>query len=226
MLKPRKRLVKAKLKEDKLLTYTIKIQEIFNTHWKNATFALVAVIVVVGIALGVGWSKKSKNDQAGFAEMLARDSYMQGKTDDALTQVNEILDKYSNTKSEATALMIKGRIFQQRGEFERAEEAFKEVTKKFSEEPYLVFGAYNSLGSIAYGKALYGEAGELYEKAFKTSSEHFNAPIALLAAGDCYEKNSKYERAKGVYVKILKLFPKSRSADKARNNLAELEFIR
>jgi len=225
MLKPRKRLVKSKLKEDKLVTYTVKAQAYLNKNWRNLSYGFgILVIVIVGFSV-LNWSNRSAEIQSTFDDMLARDAYARGALDETLTRVERILEDYSRTPSAASALMLKGRILQQRGNFPAAEEAYREVARRFSDEEYLSFGANFSLAIIAYGREDYSLAAAKYLDAANKHPEHFNCPNALLEAGNCFVKISKYDDAKRAYRRILKNYPKSRSADKARNKLADLDFM-
>lgn len=225
MLKPRKRLVKSKIKEDKLITYTVKSQAYAKENWKTLGYGIVAVIIII-VAIGMfSISKRSAETQSTFDEMMARDAYARGEFEETLTRIDGILEEYSNTNSAASALMLKGRIFQQSGDHAAAEEAYREVARKFSHEEYLCFGANISLAVIARGREDFSLAADKYLEAASKFPGHFNSPVALFEAGTCLEKISKYDEAKRAYSRILKDYPKSRSADKARNNLADIEFM-
>jgi len=225
MLKPRKRLVKSKLKEDKLVTFTVNTQMFVNKNSKMLGIGIGAVVVIIIAVSFFNMSSNSAEIQSTFDEMMARDAYARGEFDETLTRIDGILEEYSSTNSAASALMLRGRIYQQSGDVSAAEEAYAEVVRKHSSEEYLSFGANVSLAIIAHGREDYSLAADKYIDAVNKNPGHFSAAVALLEAGICLEKVSKYEEAKRTYLRILKSYLKSRSADKARNNLAELEFM-
>jgi len=225
MLKPRKRLVKAKLKEDRFVILTAKAEVWFEEHRQHVLYGVVAVVAAVALGLAIGWSKSSTAKNAAFDEMMARDAFARAAFDSALIRANAILEDYSGTSSAAVALMLKGRIFEQRAQFEEAFKAYEEVIDDYSDQAYLAFGAYYALGTIAHGKSDWEKAAEYYEKAASKYPDHFNAAVALLEAGKALDKAHRYPQAKSVYNKILKDYPKSRSVDAARDNLAKLEFM-
>ncbi len=225
MLKPRKRLVKAKLKEDKLLTFTDKAQRFLQAKWRIIAYVIAAIVIVLAISGFMAVSKRSARTEASYKEMLARDAFSQRNTDEALQLANEVIDDYSGTQPAAAALFLKAKIYQQRGDLERSKEAYLEVAKKSSTDKYTAFAAYLALGAIEYGEKNYDEAADYYEKAAKKYPDHFHSPKALISAGESLERLSKYEEAKRIYHTVLKKYPKSRSANTARTNLAELEFM-
>ncbi len=225
MLKPRKRLVKAQLKEDKLLTFTAKVQSYIDSYWKHAAIAVAAVVVLMFSITFIQSSGKSTEAKAGLEELLARDAYSRGEMDETLRRINVILDDYSGTSTVPTALMLKGRIYEQRGEFAQAEEVYNTIVRKHSNSPYIAHAAYIGLASIEFGRGENAKAASYYEDAAMKFQDHFNAPNALVQAGECLSKISRYEEAKRIYSIVLKQYPKSRSANSARSNLAELEFM-
>jgi len=156
---------------------------------------------------------------------LARDAYSRGEMDETLRRINVILDDYSGTSTVPTALMLKGRIYEQRGEFAQAEEVYNTIVRKHSNSPYIAHAAYIGLASIEFGRGENAKAASYYEDAAMKFQDHFNAPNALVQAGECLSKISRYEEAKRIYSIVLKQYPKSRSANSARSNLAELEFM-
>jgi len=121
--------------------------------------------------------------------------------------------------------MLKGRIYEQRGEFAQAEEVYNTIVRKHSNNPYIGHAAYIGLGSIEYGRGENAKAASFYKEAAMKFPDHFNAPNALVLAGESLTKISRYDEAKRMYGIVLKKYPKSRSANSARNNLAELEFM-
>jgi len=225
MLKPRKRLVKAKLKEDRFVIFTAKAEVWFEQNRRHVIYGAGGIIVVVALAVAMGWSKSNATKNAAFQELLARDAYARTDYDSTLIRANAILEDFSGTSSAAVALMLKGRVYEQRGQFEEAEEAFKQVVDDYSEHEYLAFGAYYGLAMIALGRSDWNNAGDIYAKAASKYPHHFNAAVALLEAGKAYEKANRYPQARVAYRTILTDYPKARSADAARDNLAKLEFM-
>ena len=226
MLKPRKRLVKAKLKEDKLLVFTAKAQRYIRQNRRSITFATVGVLVVVcGFAV-YNWSQRAEAAEAALDELLMRDAYARGELDSVLVRADRILDDYPRTSSAAAALMLKGRVHESRGEYEEAIETYERLLRKHSGEKYLAFGACYALGTIYLGKDDLEQAADFYLKAANDYPDHFNAPNALLEAGKCLEKLSRYEQAKRAYHKIIAEYPKSRTVNRARQRLTGIEFMR
>ncbi len=224
MQKPRKRLVKAKLKEDKLLVFTAKAQRFAQRNRKTFVFGAIGVILIAAVIGLYIYSHRTAENSASFIELMARDAYSRGELDETLGYTANILKDFSGTSAAATALLLEGRVHEQRGEYEQAIEAFEQLISKHGDQPYLGFAACNALGTIYFGMQDYEIAAKYYQKAANNYPGHYNSAVALVDAGESYEKASRYEEAKNVYQKVLTAYGKSRSADKARTNLTKLEF--
>ncbi len=225
MLKPRKRLIKAKLKEDKLVTRTAQVQTFVREYSSKIIYALIVVVAVAAIGVSIVLSRASAQKKAAFVGMQARDAYGSGDLDETLMQANIILEDYPGTRSAAVAMMLKGRVYEQRGEISEAIEAYRRLVDKYGKHDYLGFGAYYSLGSIYYGQEDYEEAALWFTDGATRYPKHFNAPYSLLEAGRSLKKCRKYDRARVVLRKVLAEYPKSRAISKARSELEEIEFM-
>ncbi|MCF7810775.1 tetratricopeptide repeat protein [bacterium] len=225
MLKPRKRLVKTKIKEDKLVTYTAKAQTFYDQNKRTLLYGAIGIIVVIAIVIGINITRSSAQEKAAFESLLARDALSRGNTDEALTHVNIILEDYPGTRSAAIAMMIKARIHEQNAELNEAAEVFKKLISDYGEYDYLAFGAYYSLGSIYNSWGEYNEAARFYSTGASKYPKNFNAAYSLLEAALCYKKAGKYEQANRTLRRILTDYSKSRATGKARTELEEIEFM-
>ena len=225
MLKPRKRLVKAKLKEDKLLTFTAKFQVFISRYRRYLMYGAAAVVVIGVLGIVTLWSKANARKQAAFVELLARDAYARSDLDETLTQVNIILEDFPGTRAAAQALMLKGRVYEQRGDLDEAARLFQQVIDDYRDQTYLASGAFNALGAIYYGRGDWVEAARYYLEGANRYPTHFNTPENLLEAGRCLKKARRYDQARQALRKVITDYPKSDSVAKARSELEEIEFM-
>jgi TolA-binding protein len=225
MLKPRKRLAKTKLKEDRFVIFTAQAEAWFEQHRKQALYGILALVVLLAAGIAFKLSKSSAEENASFQELMARDAFARSDLDSTLVRANAILDDYSGTNAAAVALMLKGRVYETRAQYDDAVKAYQDLVKDYGNREYLAFGAYYALATISIGKGDYEKAGDLYSQAANKYPSHFNASVALLEAGKAFEKIHNYPQAKAAYKKAISDYPKSRASDTARDNLAKLEFM-
>ena len=225
MLKPRKRLTRAKIKEDKFVTYTQKTQSFLDEHGFKIIIGAITIVAVVVVALIINYNRASTESKSSFVGLQAREAYGRGDLDETLVHAKTILADYPGSKTAAVAMMLVGRVHEQRGELDDAIDAYKQLIDKYGDQEYLSFGAYYSLGSIYYGLGEYENAARYFSDGATRYPDHFNAPYGLFEAGRCYKKNRKYQKAKATFRLVMSQYPKSRAVDKARRELEEIEFM-
>jgi len=223
MLKPRKRLVKAKLKEDKLLIFTARVQSWAMKYQRHLLYGAGAIVVIVALGVAYGMSKSSANKNAAYEVFLAWDAFNRAEYDQAATHAKTVMDDYPGTSSASAAMMLQARVHEQRGEYDEAMKLYREVIDA-NDDSYLTFGAYSAAGAIYYGKGEYTEAAKNYEAAADNYPQHFSAAAALLDAGKSLKKVGKFDAAKKVLRRALSDYPKSRVLGEVRTELEELEF--
>lgn len=225
MLKAKKGPKKTQVQEDKLFTATIKAQLWYENNKKNLLIGLVSIVVLGLIITGVMWSKKSAAENSSFDELMARDAYSRADLDETVRLSDVLIEQYAGTHSAGVGLTLKAKVHQQRGEMTQAIELYNEVVSKYGKDKYLTFGALYSLGNIYRSQGRSAEAADHYQRAAIRYPDHFQAAVALVDAGQAYEKASKYEDAKRMYRLVVSKYPDSRSIDTARKNLTLLEFM-
>ena len=84
MIKPKKRLVKAKLKEDRFVIFTAQAEAWLEANRNIVMYGIAGIVLVVALGLFISWSKDSSEKKAAFAELLARDALARSALDSAL----------------------------------------------------------------------------------------------------------------------------------------------
>jgi TolA-binding protein len=225
MLKPRKRLVKTKIREDKLLVFTARVQGFASRNQRPILYVVGGVVVVAAFAGILVTSKASAERKAAYESFLARDAYSRGDLNEVITRTNTVIDDYAGTKGAAMALMLKGRVHEQLAEYEEAIQVYEELIRKYPGNDYLAFAAHLALGAIYKGRGDFLNAGRNYTDAAIKYPGHFDAPEALLDAGKSYRRAGAYDRARRTLRLVLSDHPKSRAATRARTELEDIEWL-
>ncbi|MDP8228042.1 MAG: tetratricopeptide repeat protein [Candidatus Electryoneaceae bacterium] len=223
--KPERGLTKSKGKIDPLAKRITETQSFVSQYGTFTLMGLVGILAIIAVIFYMRSSNSKAAESASFEVFLARDAYARTAYDECLLKVEAIISDYSGTPSEAVALMLKGRIHEQRGEYDDAIRVFERLINKHDDQDYLAFGSYNALGAIYYGRGEFEQSAHHYSEAAHQYPDHFNAPVSLIEAGSVLQKVNHYDLAKKMFRRVLTDYPKSRSASKARDQLAEIEFM-
>ena len=221
MMKPRKRITKKQMKEDKFVTSTFKVVEFVQEHSTQLIFGCIVVIVIILAGFFIANSKKQKNLEADAQLGRALLVYQSGDYAGAVNLFEPILRSYGGTQSASQATFLLANCHYFTGNYDKALEYYNKYTTMGHTLSSLKASAVQGAAACHEQKGDYAEAARIYEKAANEFSDYYQAPEYLLSAGRCYEASEQAEEAKRVYQKIIDVYPESQSIQQAKLTLAE-----
>ena len=221
MLKPRKRVTKKQMKQDKLVTYTFKAFDYVQDHSRQLIFGVLGIIIVLLIGFLFVSSKKKREIQAANMLGTAEIVYHMGDYENSIPILESVVLQYGGTNSGAHATYLLANSYFFSGNFDKALENFEKYVNKYHKLPLMTASALAGIAACYEEKQDYLEAGRRYEKAATEFQDSYMAPEYLLSAGRCYESAGDREKAKNVYTRIVDLYPESKSIQQAKVSLVE-----
>ncbi|MFQ6091262.1 MAG: tol-pal system YbgF family protein [bacterium] len=222
MLKPRKRITKKQIKQDKLVTYTFKIVDYIQDHSRQFTFGVVAIIAVLLIGFIVAKGKKQKELNAAILLGKAQLVYESGDYAGAAHLFESVIRQYGGTENGGRATYFLANCYFFTGDVDQALKYYEKYVAKYHRLPSLTASAMAGAAACYEQKGEYAEAARRYEKAATEFRDFYAAPDYLLDAGRCYQAAADTANARKVYRKIVDLYPESKSLQQAKLSLAEL----
>ena len=217
MLRPRKRLTKREIKEDKFLEFVLRASVFVRKHRTHLIGGVLAIVLaVVGTNLAL---KGRETKQLEAAELLAdaRMAGTGGQVDEAIRLGEQIIRDFGSTRSAQEALVLLGNAYFDMERYDQAMELFQRYLKESNqEEEILRYAAWSGLAACLEEQGRYGEAGEQYRQ---YGDENRGSPYAawmLLDAARCFKLSGEKGKAEAVLERILVAYPDSEVAFKAR----------
>jgi len=224
LLKPRRKLKKRQIKEDKLVTAYFKAQDWLRENTRLLGYIGIGVVVVALIVVLVVRSERSAEDKASVELARAELLVDQGKNEDAIAVLESLVDRYGGTSAARLALLDLANTYYQQGEFDLAIKYFDQYIKKHSGyDPLLTASAIAGKASCLEAKGQYEEAAKLFVQAAEKNPDGFNAPEYLMNAAFCYEHLQRWNEAEKLYKRILDEYPKSTVRNDVEMALARVE---
>lgn len=197
-----------------------KTEQFLEQNYKPLLYALIGIVVVVGIFWLLKMYTGKKNDEAQSQMFMAEQYFSQDSLKLALNGDGnnlgfiDISDQYKMTKSGKLANFYAGACLVHLGQFEEAIDYLKKYTLKDEllapEARGLIGDANVEMGNTDEGIKYYLEAADMADNSFHT-------PIYLMKAGMIYESTGKFAEALKLYEKIQDKYSEStegRSIDK------------
>ena len=222
MLKPKKKLTRREIKEDKFLTFVAKATKWFNENSKYIAIALAALVVAVAVGYLIVSSKHQAETAASGRLIRAMAAYNNMAFDRAIPILQGIVDQFPGTKSAGIAAFYLGRAYYNKENYEEAKKYFSLYVEKYGDDPLLKSAALAGLGACYAQQGDKEMAAQYYEKAAKKEKEFFNAADYLFSAAENYAEIGKIGKAQELLQLVLEKYPQTPVANDAKMLLAEL----
>jgi len=219
MLKPRKRITRQQIKEDKLVTFTAKASSYYAEN-SRTILAVGGVVVVLAIAAGFFINSRAQAEKtATFDLTLAKIEIGQQRFDTAAEKLTQIIENYSGTRSAADALFFLGNVYLSQGNWDQARVTFQRYLDDYGKDRQLAPAAIAGLGLADEQEKKYRDAAERYLEAANRYPDMYNAPQYLMDAGRCFALAGDTARAEDTFKLVIDRYPKSELKQQAEDEM-------
>ena len=200
MLKPRKKLKKQELKEDKLVLTYYKAREFVEKNKKILSYILTGVIIIVAGIIIYRNNVKAENERAeallskiiGYYDNGDYKTAIDGIPQRNIQGLKYIVENYGGTDAGEIATYYLASAYFMLGDYDNALKYFK----KYDGNDKLLFSAsLAGIASIYEIKGEYKKAGEYFEKAAQRFRENILVPEYLYNAARNYKLAGEKEKA-------------------------------
>ena len=215
MLKPRKRITKKELKEDKLLTSYVKANRWLGQHRKYLTIGLALLLIVGLAAIFSSRAQKAAEQNASEIFLRATSEFQQGDFHAAAQKFENVIDEYGGTSYGILSQLYLANCYVKNGRTDDAFDLFSAFLRKYKGDVNLQAAAMASKAAILEEKSNFAEAAELYEKISKDYPTCLMCPNYLISAAQNFAKIDKKDKAQQLFDRVVKEFPESQEKNDA-----------
>lgn len=219
MLKPKKRVTRQQIKEDKLVTFAAKASDFYDRHSRNILAGAGILVVLVVVVVFYINSRAQVEKEATFELTMAKVEIGQGNYDVAENKLIHLIDTYGGTPSSGDATFFLGNVQLFRENWNVAIQSFQQYLDRFGRDPMTTASAIAGIGFAHENLGDYQEAAEYYLEAATKYPHEFNAPQYLMDAGRCYGLAGDSDKARETYEVVIELYEDSPLSGKAKDEL-------
>lgn len=223
MLRPRKRITKRQIKQDKLVTVALKVTDFVNQNSKYLITSVIGVIVVVLAVLVFTKSKKEAEERASLKLTQAIAEYNQQNYNAVIEITTEIVEKYKGTNSAGIATFYLANSYFFKKDYAKALKYYTKYLDDYNADELLSSSSLSGIGACLEQKGEYQQAAQYYERAAKKYSNSFQAPQNYLNAGRCYILAGERDKAEKILKTVLDNYPNARVKTEAELYLAQFQ---
>lgn len=226
MLKPKKKITRKEIKKDPVLEKISQAEHFLREKSKLVLYVTGAVVLVVVISIALIRSKINANREASGELGIAEMALAAGDVDNAVVQLEALIDKNPKTKSAGMATILLAQVYMSKYNLASAEVYYHKYIDDYADDGMLTATAYNGLGNCAERREDYTQAAKYFEKGGDVSPYKFLKYNSYLNAVRDYLKLRNIEQAE----KLLKAIPADNQNYRNRSLVetfaAELEVLK
>jgi TolA-binding protein len=219
MLKPKKRITRKQIKEDKLVTLTAQVTDYYRRNSRNLLAGAGILVVLIVVVVFYFNSRAQAESEATYDLTMAKIDIGQRNYDTAAQKLTALIDTYGGTKSAGDAVFFLGNVKLSTNDWDAAIKEFQKYIDKYHRDPLFTAGAIAGIGFAYEQQQKYSEAAEYYMEAANKYPHQFSAPRYLLDAGRCYGFGGNPVKAHEAFQKIIDQYPESSQIQKAKDEL-------
>ncbi|KYK22050.1 hypothetical protein AYK24_02670 [Thermoplasmatales archaeon SG8-52-4] len=224
MLKPRKKLTKRELKQDKFVLATLKAKDFLEENSKIVTRSILALVLLIVVVTFFIRSKQTANLEA--ATMLGQTQLIlsQGQRSSAIDSLKLLIETYDGTQSSGKAAYILGKLYWEDNNFETAKAYLEKFIDSYSDKTVISQSALALYADCLMNEGNISEAAKFYEKAAKINKQLPETPSLLFSAAECYKEAGNLKKAENLVNEIINKYEKSPVKSRAEILLEIIEY--
>ena len=212
MLRPKKKITKRELKQDALVTTYAEVTSFYETHKKNISIAITALVIVIIAAVVFFKNRADNNEKAMTLLGSIYTFYDNGQYQLAIDGVPEkniqglrsIVENYGSSSSGGIACFYLASAYYQLGNYDEALRYFEEASVSGD---LLAVSRLAGIADCYEAKGDHRQAAEYFEKAAARNSKDVNVAEYLSNAARNYAQSGDKEKALDLYRRLKKNYP-------------------
>ncbi len=222
MLRPKKKISKRELKQDALVTTYAELTSFYETHKKNISIGITALVVVI-IAAVVYFKNRSDNNEMAMTQLGSVYAiYDAGQYQLAIDGIPErnirglrsIVENYGSSNAGNIARFYLAGAYYQLGNYDEALKFFEDCSPA---DELMAVSRLAGMADCYEAKGEYLKAAENFEKAASKNSKDVSIADNLNNAARNYARAGEKEKALDLYRRLKKNYPSTtygREADR------------
>jgi tetratricopeptide (TPR) repeat protein len=213
MLKPKKKVGRQNLKEDKFIKFIMDAKSYLDENYNRIlTYAgiMAAVVIIFFLLKYINTEKKEK---ASGILGIAQIEFNEGNFSKAAQRIKILLEEYGSTPEADQGRFLLANIYYQQKRYTEALPLYQEFIDSFTANDVMLASAQAGLAACYEVQKDFRKAGDWYVKAANTAGDFSEADNYRFLAGLCYKKAGDLPLAKKQFEKLTTDSQKAREAE-------------
>ena len=227
MLKPKKKISKREIKEDKLVTTYFEAQSWFELNKKRIS-TVATILAVVVAAIWIYYNNRATGDLNATTDLGKVMRYydqgqyqiaINGAPQENIRGLEQIVSDYGSTPTGQIARLYLANCYFSLSQYDKALELYRDTDVS---DKGLMASVYAGIAACEVEKGNIAEGARMFEKAAGTDSGEMNTAEYLYRAAGSYLQAGEKEKASELLERLKKDFPQSTYAREADRLVAQV----
>jgi tetratricopeptide (TPR) repeat protein len=223
MLKPKKKITKQELKEDKFVKFTLQTKTYIDMHYQKILRIGLAFVAVILIMLFFYYNTQQNENEANSQLGIAEIEFANAQLTKASDRLERLINDYDGTDAADQGMFLLANILFQQQKNEEAKDYFEKFVNAYSGSNILLASGYAGLAACEESLNNYTEAAELYEQAADTAPEFPESDNQYYLAALCYKKSGDLDKARSIFQQLADADRSSKRVKDAESQLVLLK---
>ena len=188
MLKPKKKITKQDLKEDKFVKFTLQAKTYLDENSKQVFYMVSGILVVTLLIIVFVYAHNAKVEEARAQLGIAQVEYSNLNYDKVITRLESLIESYSGTNEADQGMFLLANVLYQKERYEESKNYFEKFIDSYSGSDILLASGIAGLAACYEKEKLFAEAAESYSKAASTAPDFVESDNYLYLSGICFSK--------------------------------------
>jgi len=202
MLKPKKRIHKQDLREDKFVKFSLQAKSYLDENYQKLSRYVLVVAGVVIIFLFFYYNNKQASQEAYAQLGIAQIEFANGDLVKANERLVRLIDDFDDTDAAEQGMFLLANIYYQQKKFDDARLYFEKFIDQYSGSDILLASGYAGLAACEETVNNFAHAAELYERAANMTPDFPESDRQYYLAALCYKKAGDLEKAKTIFSQL------------------------
>jgi len=204
MLKPKRKITKQELKEDKLVKTTLQVKNYFEENYKQVSYVVMGLFIVIAILFLYRYYNQKTSQQANAQLGMAQIEFTNSNYDKATVRLLRLIQEYPGTDEANQGMFLLANIYYQQKNYKQARDYFSEFVDAYSGSDILLASGYAGLAACLETENNFAQAAKSYEKAARRAEEFNESDNYYYLAAMCYKKAGETAKAKEQFETLVK----------------------
>jgi len=222
MLKPKKKMTKHNLKEDKFVKTTLQMKTYLDENSSKVMSAVFGIVIIIVIVIIIRHTSQQTREEATGQLGIAQIEFNNANYTKASSRLLRLIEDYDGTEEAEQGMFLLANIYFQQYKYDKASSYFEEFINSYSRSELLLASGYAGLAACREIEKKYEDAADLYKNAANIAADFTESDNYSYLAGICFKKADLIEKAKSQFENIME---NSKSPDRKKDAESQLVML-